>query len=250
MKWGACTHVVQDNSTIRGARRQNRCFDLVEADMVDCVDSRGPHEVLHWRTRSTSGVVYGDDVGCGSEGGQRSMVGDGCEGGVSVPCSFGRRLGNLSVRLEHLDLLVCTTGDQTLVARPAHALDHVLVRLRLPLLFPAREVPYFDDTVTTAAGKVLERVGVLGERIDTVYMARLKISKEGLRKHALDLGRIESSRVLACAFEGVLVGVEVAGYLGDIGSGGLRRRRRAAEGFDLHLRCLAADLLRRRGEHQ
>lgn len=169
------------------------------------------------------------------------MVRDGCKGGIAVPGSFWGRLGSLSVWLEHLDLLVCTAGNQALVAGPAHALDHVLVRLRLPLLLPAREVPHLDNTVTTATGEVIERVGVLGERVDTVYMAGLEISKEGLRKHALHLGRIESSGVLACALEGVLVGIEVAGDLGDIGSEGLRRRRRPAEGFDLHLCGLAAD---------
>ena len=175
------------------------------------------------------------------------MVCDRCEGGISVPCSLGRRLGGLRIRLEHLNLLVRTAGNQTLVARPAHALDHVLVRLRLPPLLPTREVPYFYNTVTTATGEVLEGVGVLGERVDTVHMAGLEVAQEGLREHALDLGRIERSCVLAGAFERVLVGVEIARDLGDIRSWGLRRRRRPAEGFDLHLAGVAANLS---GDHQ
>ena len=166
---------------------------------------------------------------------------DRCEGGVSVPCSFRRRFRGLSVWLEHLYLLVRTASDQTLVARPAHALDHVLVRLCLPLLFSTGEVPYFYNTITTATGEMLKRVRVLSERVNTVHMAGLEVSQEGLREHALDLGRIECSCVLACSLERMLVRVEVAGNLCDIGSRGLRRRRRSAEGFDLHLRCVAAN---------
>ena len=35
----ACAHVIQDDGAISRARRQNRCLNLVEADMVDGVDS-------------------------------------------------------------------------------------------------------------------------------------------------------------------------------------------------------------------
>ena len=163
-----------------------------------------------------------------------------------MPCGHGRRLGGLRVGLEHLHLLVCTACDQALVACPAHALDHVLVGLRLPLLLPGGEVPHLDHAVTAAAGKALERVGVLGKRVDAVYVARLEVAQEGLREHALHLGRIEGPRVLAGALEGMLVGVEIAGDLGDIGPGGLRRRRRPAEGFDLHLRGVAANFTQAR----
>lgn len=55
-------------------------------------------------------------------------------------------------------------------------------------------------------------------------MTRFEVANKGLRKHALDLGRIECSCVFACSFEGMLVGIEVARDLCYIGSRCLRRR--------------------------
>jgi len=90
------------------------------------------------------------------------------------------------------------------------------MRLCLPLLFPAGQVPYFDNTISTTTGKVLERIRVLGKCVYAVNVSRLKVAEKGLREHALDLGRIEGSRILACSFERVQVGVEIARDLDDI----------------------------------
>jgi hypothetical protein len=245
----ACAEIIENNSAVGGTRGKDGCLDLVEGDMGDGVNGRGPHEVLHGCTRCAGSIVDGDNIGCRGEGGDRAVVRDGREGGVAVPGSLGRRLGGLRIRLEHLDLAIGTACNQPLVACPAHALDQVLVCLGLPLLLPAREVPNFDNTIATAAGKVLEGVGVLCEGVDTVNVAGRKVADERLRKHALDLGRIQGSRVLAGALKRVLGGVEVAGDFGNVGAGGLRRRRRPAEGFDLHgghgdevrCRCAATD---------
>lgn len=108
------------------------------------------------------------------------------------------------------------------------------MRLRLPLLLPAGKVPDLDDAVATATGEMLEGVGVLGEGVYTVYVARLEIAEEGLRKHALDFCRIEGSGVFARTFKRMQVGVEVPRDLGDAGTGGLGGRRGPAEGLDLH----------------
>jgi hypothetical protein len=133
------------------------------------------------------------------------MVGDGCECSIAVPGCFRRRFRRLRVRFEHLDLLIRAARYQLPISRPAHALDYVLMGGRLPKLFPAGEVPYFDDTVTTPRCKVLEGVGVLREGVDTVDMSGFETAEEGLREHALDFGRIEGSRVLSRALKGVSV---------------------------------------------
>ena len=120
------------------------------------------------------------------------------------------------------------------------------MRLRLPFLLPACKVPDFDDAVSTSTGKVLERIGVFCERVHAVYMARLEIAKEGLRKHALNFCRIQGSGVFARAFERVEVGVQIPRDFGDIGAGCLCRGRGPAEGLDLHFRgCPALDSRRR-----
>lgn len=151
-----------------------------------------------------------------------------------MPGCLWRRPRRLGVGLEHLYLTVGAAGDQPLVSRPAHALDQVLVCLCLPFFLSACKVPDFYNAVTAAAGKVLERIGVLCKRVHSIDVSRLEAAEEGLRKHALDLCRIESSGVFSRALKGVLVGVEVAGDLGNIGSGGLHRGGGAAERLDLH----------------
>ena len=181
------------------------------------------------------------------------MVGDGCECSVAVPCRFRRRFGGLRVWFEQLYLAIRAACDQLLVSCPAHALDYVLVCARLPYLFPACEVPYFDDTVAAARCKVFERVGILCEGVYTVDMARFETAEEGLRKHALDFGGIEGSRILSRALEWMSVHgistsrmavrtlrcsqirVQVPRYFCYIRTWRLGRSRRPAECLDLHL---------------
>lgn len=124
-----------------------------------------------------------------------------------MPGRFWGRSGGLGVRLEHLDLAVRTTGYQPLVLSPAHALDQVFVRLSLPFLLPACQVPHLHDAVATAASEMFERVGIFCEGVNTVNVARLEVAQEGLRKHALDFCRIEGSGVFSRPFEGVEVRV-------------------------------------------
>jgi len=120
------------------------------------------------------------------------------------------------------------------------------VRLCLPLLLSACKVPDFDDAITTATGEMLQRIWILCKRVYTVNMTRLKTPEEGLRKHALDLCRIESSRVLSRALKWVLVGIQVSRDLGDTGAGRLGRGGRPTEGFNLHLgvSCAACPVVR------
>lgn len=120
------------------------------------------------------------------------------------------------------------------------------MRLCLPFLLSACEVPDLDDAVATATGKMLERVGVFCERVHAVYMARFEIAKERLRKHALNFCRIEGSGVFARAFEWMEVGVEIPRDFGDTGARGLCGSRRPAEGLDLHFRSCPALETRRR----
>lgn len=140
----------------------------------------------------------------------------------------------MRIWLKHLNLAIRTACDQPFVARPAHSLDQVLVRLGLPSFLPACEVPDFDHAVAAATREMLEGLGVLGERVYTVDMARFKVSEEGLRKHALDLCRIEGSCVFACSFERMEIGVEVSSDLCYCRARCLRRGRRPAERFDPH----------------
>lgn len=131
-----------------------------------------------------------------------------------MPGCLGWRLRSLRIGLKQLNLTIRAACYQSLVARPAHSLDQILVRLGLPSLLPACEVPDFYDAVATATREMFKRIGVLGERVYTVDMARLKVSEKGFRKHALDLGRIEGSCVFARSFERMEVGVEVSSDLG------------------------------------
>jgi hypothetical protein len=101
------------------------------------------------------------------------MVRDGCECCVAVPCRLRSGLRGLGVRLKHIDLTVRAAREKLLVSRPAHALDDVLMRLCLPLLLPAGQVPYFYNTVTTATCEMLKRVRVLGKR---VYMRSILVA--------------------------------------------------------------------------
>jgi hypothetical protein len=120
------------------------------------------------------------------------------------------------------------------------------MRLRLPFLLPAGEVPDFDDAVATATSEMLERIGVLGEGVYTVYVSRFEVAEERLRKHALNFCRIEGSGVFSRTFKRMQVGVEVPRDFGDTGARGLCGSRRPAEGLDLHRGgCPAVETRRR-----
>ena len=151
-----------------------------------------------------------------------------------MPSCFRRRPRLLGVWLEHLNLAIRPASYQPSVSCPAHTLDEVLVRLGLPFLLSAGKVPDFYDTVTAATGKMFEGIRVLCEGVYTVDVAGLETAKEGLREHALDFCRIESSGVLSRAFERMVVGVQIPRDFCDIGARRLRRGRGSAEGLDLH----------------
>lgn len=175
-----------------------------------------------------------------------------CDGrkSTTMPCRFRRAPGRCRVGLEQLDFLVTSASEQLPIPGPGHAFDHVLVSLRLPLFLSRCHVPHFDNAIATAGRKVFETGGILGKAVNTVdldarernqhgprvytvssrggaYMSRLEVAEEGLRKHALELCRIQSTRVLTCALEGVLGRVEVPCELVDVGAGRLRRRSRS-----------------------
>lgn len=128
------------------------------------------------------------------------MMADGCEG-PAMPCCYGRTLRRRSIGLEHLYLLIASASNEFPVSCPAHALDYVVMRLALPLLFPRRQVPHFYDAVSTSRGEVIKTLGVLREGVYAVDMSWLEIAQEGLREHPLDLGSVECSGVFSRTFE-------------------------------------------------
>jgi hypothetical protein len=106
------------------------------------------------------------------------------------------------------------------------------MRLGLPDFFPRSQVPDLDDTVSTARGESLERIGVLGHGVDSVDVAATQLGEEGLGKHAVHLCGIQGSGVFAGALEGVQCWVQVASLALDRRARRLLLRRSASEGLD------------------
>lgn len=114
----------------------------------------------------------------------------------------------------------------------------------VPDLIPIRQIPDLDDTITTATRDMLQRIGILGDRVHTVHMSASQLPDERLRMHALQLDGREGALVLAGSLEGVQRRVEVAGLLGGIRAWGLMLRDGATQSLDLHREVLLYVILK------
>lgn len=86
--------------------------------------------------------------------------------------------------------------------------------LGVPDLFPAGQIPDFDNTVSASAGESLQGLWVLGHGVDAIDVTFAELGDEGSGKHALELGGIECSGVLPGSFEGVESRIKVSGLAG------------------------------------
>jgi len=146
--------------------------------------------------------------------------------------STGESFLRSSVWIEKFDCSIAGARQKLLVPRPGHSLHNVLVRLGIPYLLPANQIPNFDNSITTATCKSFKTAWVFCHRIHSIYMALSHLADERGSKHSLQLRRIESTGIFDCFCERFCAWSEVERLFLRVCSWGLDRSHRTRESFD------------------
>ena len=139
------------------------------------------------------------------------MVREGRESCLAKVGRDWRRSRRSVIWIEEFDRLIAGARQELLILRPAHSFDDAVVGLGVPDFTSTDQVPHLYHSITTSAGKSLQRPGILCHCVDAIDVAISQLSYEGLREHALELRGIESSCIFSCSFEGMDGGIEIAG---------------------------------------